>query len=59
MKLTDWLLVEVAQQLIGRTQISVTKSGFYHPSVIDSLSGCGLCDLEAGVTRDVVYFAAQ
>ncbi len=36
MQLTDWLLVEVAQLLIGLTQISWTKSGFNHPSVIDS-----------------------
>jgi hypothetical protein len=39
MQLTDWLLVEAALLLIGLTQISLTKSGFDHPSVIES--GCG------------------
>jgi hypothetical protein len=32
MQLTDWLLVEVALLLIGLIQISLTKSGFNHPS---------------------------
>jgi hypothetical protein len=36
MQLTDWLLVEVALLLIGLTQISLTKSYFYPPSVIES-----------------------
>jgi hypothetical protein len=36
MQLTDWLLVEVALLLIGLTKISLTKSGFDHPSVIES-----------------------
>jgi hypothetical protein len=34
--LIDWLLVEVALLLIGLTKISLTKSSFYHPSVIES-----------------------
>ncbi len=36
MQLTDWLLVEVMLLLIGLTQISLTKSGFNHPSEIES-----------------------
>jgi hypothetical protein len=36
MQLTDWPLVEVALLLIGLTKISDTKSGFDHPSVIES-----------------------
>ncbi len=36
MQLTDWLLVEVALLLIGLTRISLTKSGFDHPSEIES-----------------------
>ncbi len=36
MQLTDWILVEVALRLIGLTQISLTKSGYNHPSVIES-----------------------
>jgi hypothetical protein len=35
-QLTDWLLVEVALLLIGLTKISETKSGFDHPSEIES-----------------------
>jgi hypothetical protein len=34
MRLTGWLLVEVALLLIGRTKISLTKSGFKRPSAI-------------------------
>jgi hypothetical protein len=33
---TDWLLVEVALLLIGLSKISWTKSGFDHPSVLES-----------------------
>jgi hypothetical protein len=37
MHITDWLLVEVALLLIiGRTKISLTKSGFNNPSAIES-----------------------
>jgi hypothetical protein len=36
MQLTDWLLVEVTLLLIGLTQIFLIKSGFKHPSVIES-----------------------
>jgi hypothetical protein len=32
MQLTGWLLVEEALLLIGRSKISLTKSGFDHPS---------------------------
>ncbi len=32
MQLTDWLLVEEALLLIDLTKISLTKSGFNHPS---------------------------
>ncbi len=36
MQLTDWLHVEVALLLIRLTQFSLRKSGFNHPSVIES-----------------------
>jgi hypothetical protein len=36
MQLTDWSLVEVALLLIGLAQISLTKSGFNQPSVMES-----------------------
>jgi hypothetical protein len=36
MQLTDRLLVEVALLLIALTKISLTKSGFDHPSVKES-----------------------
>jgi hypothetical protein len=36
MQLTDWLLLEVALLLLGLTQISSTKYGFNHLSVIES-----------------------
>jgi hypothetical protein len=36
MELTDWPLDEVALLLIGLTKIPLTKSGFDHPSVIES-----------------------
>jgi hypothetical protein len=36
MQFTDWLLVEAALLLIGLTKISQAKSGFDHPSVIES-----------------------
>jgi hypothetical protein len=36
MRLTDRLLVEVALLFIGLTKFSLTKSGFNHPSVIES-----------------------
>jgi hypothetical protein len=36
MQLTKWLLVEVALLLNGLAQISLTKSGFDHLSVIKS-----------------------
>ncbi len=39
MQLTDWLLVEVALLLNGMTQISLTKYGFNHLSVIKSPLG--------------------
>jgi hypothetical protein len=32
----DWLLAEKALLLIGLTKISLTKSGFDHPSQIES-----------------------
>ncbi len=34
--IADWLLVEVALLLIGLTKISLIKSGFDHPSVLES-----------------------
>jgi hypothetical protein len=37
MQLIDWLFVEAALLLIGVTKLSKTKSGFDHPSVIESL----------------------
>jgi hypothetical protein len=47
MQLTDWLLVEVALLLIGLTEISLTKTSFNHPSVIESLLiGCHLCNVQ-------------
>jgi hypothetical protein len=36
MQLTAWLLVEVALLLNGLTQVSVKKTGFSPPSVIES-----------------------
>jgi hypothetical protein len=45
MQLTDWLLVEVALLLIGLTQISLTKSSFNHPSVIEFLGLPGYISL--------------
>jgi hypothetical protein len=39
MKLTDWLLIEVALLFIGLAKISQTKSGCDHPSVIESPLG--------------------
>ncbi len=36
MQLNDWPLVEEALVLIGLTKISLTESGFDHPSVIES-----------------------
>jgi hypothetical protein len=36
MKFADWLLLEVALLLIGLTKISLTGSGFDHPSVKES-----------------------
>jgi hypothetical protein len=36
MGLTDWLLVDVALLFIGLAKFSLTKSGFNHPSVIES-----------------------
>ncbi len=36
MQLTDWLLIKVSLLLIGLTKISLTKSGFDHPSIIES-----------------------
>ncbi len=36
MQLTYWLLVVVAVLFISLTQISLTKSGFIHPSVMES-----------------------
>jgi hypothetical protein len=39
MQLTDWLLFEVALLLIALTKISLTKSGFDHPSVTESPLG--------------------
>jgi hypothetical protein len=41
MQLNDWLLVVVVEVLliIGLTKISLTKSGFNHPPVIESPLG--------------------
>jgi hypothetical protein len=41
----DWLLDEVALLLIGLTEISLTKFGFYHPSVNRIASQVATSDL--------------
>jgi hypothetical protein len=44
MQLSDWQLVEMALLLIGLTKISLTKSSFDYPSVINSPRGLRALD---------------
>jgi hypothetical protein len=46
MRLPDWLLVEVALLLIGLTKTSLTKSGFNHTFVRESLLTTTFASLE-------------
>ncbi len=42
--LTEWLLLLVVLLLIGLTIISLTKTSFNHPSVMNHLWGYNLCN---------------
>jgi hypothetical protein len=51
MRLTDWLLVEVALLPIGLTKFFGTKSGFNHPSVIESALRLSTTEFELCISQ--------